>query len=204
MYTIGATGGMGAGKSEVLNYLKESRGAGLLPLDDVTRKMTEPGGVGFSFYVHEFGRGILLTNGTLDKTAIAARLFEDPAEKEKIDAFFRPMVQKAVKKAQNASKNAGKKLFVIESAILLEEHYDAFCDELWYIYADEATRRGRLKAARGYSDERIDRTFQRQLPDREFRARCDFVVDNSGSFEATKRAIDVRLDEILGEGVSRS
>ena len=47
------------------------------------------------------------------------------------------------------------KLLVLEAALLIEEDYGAICDELWYIYTSEENRRARLKASRGYSDEKI-------------------------------------------------
>ena len=48
---------------------------------------------------------------------------------------------------------------VVEAALFLEENYDAFCNETWYIYTSEDNRRLRLKESRGYSDEKIDRMF---------------------------------------------
>ena len=70
---------------------------------------------------------------------------------------------------------------VVEAALFLEENYDAFCDETWYIYTSEDNRRLRLKASRGYSDEKIDRMFAAQKSHEEFLERCQFVIDNNGS-----------------------
>lgn len=193
MRTIGVTGGIGAGKTEVLQYLRGRWEAYILPLDDVTRSMLNPGECGYAFYRNMWGAHVILEDGSLDKTKIASLLFDNPEKKREIDAFFRPYVMRAVREAKNRAQEEGHPFFIIESAILLEEHYDAFCDELWYIYADESTRSCRLMKARGYSEERIRETMGRQLPEQEFRLRCDFVVDNSGSFEETKKEIDARL-----------
>ncbi len=51
---------------------------------------------------------------------------------------------------------------VVEAALLLEEHYDEICDEIWYIYVDDAARRIRLKQSRGYSDRKIDDILKNQ------------------------------------------
>lgn len=65
---------------------------------------------------------------------------------------------------------------------LLEEHYDEICDEIWYIYVDDAARRVRLKQSRGYSDRKIDDILKNQQKDSVFRKSCQFVVDNSSDF----------------------
>ena len=72
--------------------------------------------------------------------------------------------------------------------------YDIICDELWYIYADEETRRERLKLSRGYSDEKIDSVFASQLSDEQFRSHCSRVIDNSHDEQMTLG----QLKEIIG------
>ena len=67
------------------------------------------------------------------------------------------------------------------------------CDELWYIYAEENVRRERLKASRGYTDERITQMIASQPGEERFRSVCTAVIDNSGDFEDTKRQIGERL-----------
>ena len=82
---------------------------------------------------------------------------------------------------------------MVEDALFLEENYDAFCNETWYIYTSEDNRRLRLKASRGYSDEKIDRMFAAQKSHEEFLERCQFVIVNNGSAEETHRQIDRRM-----------
>ena len=83
----------------------------------------------------------------------------------------------------------------VEAALLIEDHYDEICDELWYIYADERVRRARLKSDRNYTDERIDGIMENQLSEEEFSEACDFEIDNSGEFEETKKQIDQRMSK---------
>ena len=83
---------------------------------------------------------------------------------------------------------------VIEAALLLEEHYDQICDEIWYVYTQESVRRQRLQESRGYSDEKITQMMKTQLPDAYFREHCQFVVDNSSdNVENTYEQIDEGL-----------
>jgi dephospho-CoA kinase len=67
------------------------------------------------------------------------------------------------------------------------------CDECWYIYTSEENRRARLKASRGYSDEKIDSIFNCQLSEEAFRAACQEVIDNNGGREESFRQIDEAL-----------
>jgi dephospho-CoA kinase len=72
-------------------------------------------------------------------------------------------------------------VLVLEAALLIEEHYDEICDEIWYIYTKEEIRRKRLKSSRGYTDEKIDGIFSSQLGEAEYRRKCKTVIDNNGT-----------------------
>ena len=67
---------------------------------------------------------------------------------------------------------------IVEAALLIEEHYDELCDELWYVYASEETRKKRLMADRGYSEKKVDQIFAAQLPEAVYRQHCAVVIDN--------------------------
>ena len=79
---------------------------------------------------------------------------------------------------------------ILEAALLIEEHYDEICDELWYIYTSEENRRLRLKESRGYSDEKIDNIFASQLSEAEYRSACQKCIDNNGTVEHTYMQIE--------------
>ena len=100
-----------------------------------------------------------------------------------------------IRRAIENEKKQGTSYVFIEAALLIEDHYDEICDELWYIYADERVRRDRLRRDRNYSDEKIDGIMENQLSEEEFSEHCDFEVDNSGEFEDTKKQIDQRMSK---------
>ena len=81
----------------------------------------------------------------------------------------------------------------IEAALLIEDGYKKIVDELWYIFTKEEVRRERLKASRGYSDEKIDSIIASQLSEAEFRENSDFVIDNSGTMEESLLQIQKRM-----------
>ena len=82
MRIIGVTGGVGAGKSTVLELLKEEYGAELLMADAIGRKLQEPGGACYEAMRGLFGEGCLLEDGTFDRKQIAAQIFSDEVMKE--------------------------------------------------------------------------------------------------------------------------
>ena len=92
-------------------------------------------------------------------------------------------------------------LFFVEAALLIECGYLALVDEMWYIYADEQVRRERLKASRGYSEEKISQIMSKQLTEQRFRESCDFVIDNSGDLAESCRQVDGRLSAFCRKNI---
>jgi dephospho-CoA kinase len=190
---------MGAGKSRVLAYLEEKWNARTIRLDDISRDLLARNGLCYEQTIHIFGEEIVKPDGDLDRALIARMIFEDSRLRDRLNALVHPAVKAEVRRIAEEMRQLDAGLLVVEAALLIEGGYREICDELWYIYADEAVRRERLKSCRGYTDERIDGTFATQLSDNAFRACVDFVVDNSGSFENAARAIDSHLMKITGE-----
>ena len=87
--------------------------------------------------------------------------------------------------------------FFLEAALLIECGYDAIVDEMWYVYADVEQRRKRLRAGRGYSDEKIDSILAAQMSDQDYRSQCDFVLDNSRDVTYAYDQIDKKMGEYL-------
>ena len=113
--------------------------------------------------------------------------------RQKLNTIVHPAVKQEILRRIEQAKLENVSYTVVEAALFLEENYDAFCDETWYIYTDEKIRRQRLKESRGYSDERIDQIFRSQKTHEEFQKRCLFMIDNNGSEEETFRQIDRRM-----------
>ena len=77
----------------------------------------------------------------------------------------------------------------MEAALLIEEHYDEICDELWYIYTREEIREARLMESRGYSREKVQQIFSSQLKEAEYRKHCSVVIDNNEGLEEMQRRL---------------
>ena len=83
--------------------------------------------------------------------------------------------------------------------MLIEEHYDEICDELWYIYTREDIRKERLMRSRGYSPEKVQQIFDSQLQEAVYRKQCKVVIDNNGTVEDAIRQIDLAITNMENE-----
>ena len=192
---IGITGGVGSGKSEVLKYLEEEYGALVLRTDDMAKDMIESGGEYYDEAVELIGRDCLTEDGSFDRAKVAVKVFADKDLLQRYNAIIHPAVWRDMKAVSEAERRRGTPLVFIESALIVPKKDNETFDELWYVYASEPVRRERLKATRGYSDEKIDSIMANQISDDDFRTGCDVIIDNSGDLEDTK----ARIDRVLGE-----
>ena len=185
MKIIGITGGVGSGKSRVLSYLEETYDCVICQADHVAWELQRPGQKGYVEILKHFGSGILNEDGTINRAALGQIVFSNEKELLVLNSIMHPSVKSAIKEKIAEEQKKETELFVIEAALLIEEHYDEICDELWYIYTDEQKRRDRLKNSRGYTDEKIDSMMATQLPEAVFRKKCKVEIDNSRDFEYT-------------------
>lgn len=195
MKTIGITGGVGSGKSEILLYIREHYPCEIVLADDLAKQLQEPGQACYEPLVALLGKDIVGEDGRIIKPMMADKIFGDSALLENINALIHPAVVAEILRLRDlAGKNEKIRLFFVEAALLIENGFDKICDEMWYIYAKESVRRERLKASRGYSEEKITAMMARQLPENEFRKNCQVVIDNSASLAESIRQIDQVLE----------
>ncbi len=192
---IGITGGIGAGKTEILNYIQRHYKCEIYLADRVAEQLQEPGTACFQALVELLGEDVKSPDGRIDRGRMSERIFSDPALLERVNAIVHPAVREFLLERLDDAASAGEaELFFVEAALLIECGYREIVDELWYIYADRQVRSRRLEEQRGYSRDRISRIMSCQLPEEKFRECCDFVIDNSGTLEESYRQIDRRLE----------
>jgi len=193
---IGITGGVGAGKSEILKYIKENYNTRIILADQVANDLKEPGERCYEPLVSLLSEAVLLEDGRIDKGKMAQMIFQDKALLEKVNQLIHPAVKQFILEEIEKESALGKvDYFFIEAALLIEDHYDEIVDELWYIYAREDVRRIRLKESRGYSDEKIAAIMAGQLSEDEFLSNCHFRIDNSDTLEKAYLQIQHRMED---------
>ena len=211
MLIIGMTGGIGCGKSEVCRYLEKEYDAALLFTDLIAHEVMEPGTdcyrrltALFSGEMREwFPDGFLLPDGHLDRKKIGDVAFHHPQVLEKMNAVIHPAVWEEANARIRKAEEAGKKLVILESALLIGTDYRSICTEFWYVFADEDVRIRRLLASRDLTEEKAKSIMARQCTEETFRVGCDFVVDNSGDFAETAAAIDAHLDVLSAASLKK-
>lgn len=193
---IGITGGVGAGKSTVLNYIQKKCKCRVIFSDNVANDIKLKGMPCYEPIVSLLSKDILGDDLEIDKKKMAAKIFSDDSLLQKVNNIIHPAVNEYIfGEIEKERKSNELDYLFVEAALLIENGYDKIVDELWYIYASEEVRKQRLKASRNYSDEKINDIFKGQLKDEEFRKFADFVIDNSGDAKDTERQIDSKLGE---------
>lgn len=196
MKLIGITGGIGAGKTQVLSYIEHNCRCRILLADEAAHRVKEPGGPCYRALVSLLGTEVLQKDGFFDRKKMAAAIFTKKGLLEKTNEIIHPAVKDYILAEIEKERAAGKvDAFFVEAALLIEEGYGEILDELWYIYADAKVRRQRLMASRGYAKEKVEKIFESQLSEAEFRRHCKVVIDNGGSLSDTYMQIDERLKE---------
>ena len=137
MKLIGITGGVGAGKTQVLSYLASHCSCRILLADDVANEVKLPGQECYGQLVELLGEGVLDAEGRIDKGKMAALIFADRELLAKVNAIIHPAVKVYILQEVDKERKAGRiAFFFLEAALLIEEGYGKVADELWYIHAD--------------------------------------------------------------------
>lgn len=180
MKFIGLTGGVGAGKTTVLKAMKQMYRVHILIADEIAHEQMEPGTMCYKRLHEAFGScDIWRENGSINRSKLAQLLFSDEEKRRTLNGIVHPAVKEYILGEVEKERQKGYYEYVIlEAALLIEDHYDTLCDELWYVYASEQTRKKRLMADRGYTVEKVERIFAAQLSDEVFRKYCSVVIDN--------------------------
>jgi dephospho-CoA kinase len=196
--TIGLTGGIGSGKSTVAEMLA-ALGARVVDADKVGHDVYRPGTAGFRRVVDAFGPGIVAADGTIDRRALGAIVFADPAALARLNAIVHPLIAAELARrvaALRADGYAGP--LVIEAAVLLEAGWRSLVDRLWVVSVSPETAIARVAAARGLPRAEVERRLAAQTSDAERRRAADLVIDNDGSREALRAAVEAAWRTVVG------
>ena len=150
MQVIGITGGAGAGKSAILEYLVQNYRVKSLEADRIAQMLMEPGTDCYQKLMKFLPAEAYNPDDTINRPALAALLFDSEELRRQVNEAVHPAVKEYILVQIAEQQRIGVMDFIIiEAALLIEEHYEEICDELWYIYATEDTRRQRLMQSRG-------------------------------------------------------
>ena len=180
MLRIGLTGGIGAGKSTVASLLA-GHGALVVDADRIAREVVQPGTPGLAAVVAEFGEGVLAADGALDRPALAALVFGDPAARARLDAVVHPLVR--ARAAELVAAAPADAVVVQDVPLLVETGQAGSFDLVLVVETDLETRVARL-VERGLSDQDARARIASQATDEQRRAVADVVLRNDGDRDA--------------------
>jgi dephospho-CoA kinase len=193
---VGLTGGIGSGKSTV-SALLAARGAVIVDADAITRSLQQPGQPVFEAMVERFGPGIVATDGTLDRPAVAAIVFNDEQARKDLEAIVHPAVGAAM--LQQLQEHSSTDAIVVYDVPLLVESGRTGYGAVIVVDVDPDIAVERLVAHRGF-DEGDARARIANQASRERRLEvADRVVDNSGTLAELQVQVDEVWDWLVGE-----
>ena len=195
--TVGITGGIGSGKSTVAKILAEN-GAPVLDADKVGHSIYEPGGPAYDDVTAAFGRGILASNGRIDRKKLGAIVFADREALATLNAIVHPKMFDRMRAMVEELRAGGERSpIVIEAAILIEANWQALFDEIWLVVAGKDQVVRRVEIERGLKPEQTEARIKAQLPDNERRKFATAVIDNSSTIEELRAKVTKLWDELL-------
>jgi dephospho-CoA kinase len=186
---IGITGGIGAGKSVVTEYLR-TKGLVVIDADEVQREATRPGEIAMLQLAEEIGDDIFLESGELNRPMLADLMFSDPDILFTVNLILHSDIRERINK-----KIAAEEGVVFLSVPLLFESGGRWnCHSVWLVTADEDMRLARAMARDGLGEADVRARMAAQMPEEEKRAMADVVIDNTGTISQLHERVDNELN----------
>jgi len=199
MRVIGLTGGIASGKTTVSSILKDL-GAVVIDADEVARRMVEPGQPAWQDILATFGPGVLNDDRTLNRPALAARVFGNPELLQKLNRITHPRVREYIEqKLAYLREQRPDAVVVLDVPLLYESGMDKMADEVWVVWVDEEVELARLMERDGLAREDALKRLRAQMPLREKARRADRVIDNTGTRQETARQTTRFFNESIGQ-----
>lgn len=182
-------------------------GAVVIDADAVGHELLKDARIGRQI-VERFGSGVLAGAGgepdqapTIDRKALGAIVFSDPAARRDLEGILHPGMRawfRAVIERERSMRARGGSMVVLDAAILLEAGWDDLCDLIVFVDAPREERMRRLQEQRGWSSEKLEAREEAQWPADLKRSRADLVINNDAGVESLRREVE-RIEAILAE-----
>lgn len=188
MLLVGLTGGIATGKSTVAKMFAE-RGAAIVDADRIARALQEPGQPCHRQIVDAFGPEILDRAGRIDRRRLAARVFADPAARQRLEAIMHPAIRQACESEIRAAEASGRTVCIVDAALILETGRRDRFHRIVVVSAPEEVQVDRLVRARGLTAAEARQRLASQWTTAAKAAMADFVIDNGGDLARTAQQV---------------
>ncbi len=193
MIVIGLTGSIGMGKSTVTKMFAEE-GAPGFDSDAAVHALYAAGGAAVGPVEAAFPG--VTKDGAIDRAALSARVVGNPEQIKALELIVHPLVRRAQMQFLQDQRDAGAPFVVLDIPLLFEGSGAKFVDKIVVVSAPAEVQRARVLARPGMTAEKFEAILALQMPDAEKRARADFVIDTSGSFDDTRAQVRSVLDAL--------
>lgn len=198
-HIVGLTGGIATGKSTVADMFR-TRGVVVIDADELSRRIVEPGRPALQEIVDTFGSEVLADDGTLDRARLADEIFRDDDARQQLEAITHPRIAEAMFDDARRAFDDGHDWVVYEAALLVETGSDRILDALIVVDCSPETQLERLRRRDDFDEDEARRRIDSQMPLADKRRAADWIVDNDGPLEATRRQVrrlKERIDELI-------
>jgi dephospho-CoA kinase len=195
MRVVGLTGNFGSGKSTVADMFRQA-GIPVIDADRISREVTAAGGRAYGEVVREFGDGILLPGGEIDRKRLGEMVFADPERRSRLEAITHPAILEAMREALSGLERNGHRVVIVEAALVHESGRRGLFGEVITVLCGDETQLRRVTARDGITREQAAARLRAQMDAADKAHRSDHVIDNSGSPSDTRRQVE-RIAQIL-------
>lgn len=187
MKIVGVIGGIGSGKSMIVELLKSNYNAYVIKSDDIGHNIISKGTKSYKLIVNYFGNEILQPNFEINRAKLGDIVFNDSDKLKTLNSFTHPFIYDKIKEEIN-KVNSNTILYdfiVIELPLIIDSIINELIDEIWYINSDINIRKQRLLISRNITEDKINSIIHLQNEETQFLAIADYIIDNSGSIDNT-------------------
>lgn len=192
---IGLTGGIASGKSTVTQFFKD-RDVPVIDADILGHRTYDPGTDTFNAVVATFGDDLVAADGTIDRRVLGGKVFGKPDELKRLTDIVWPGIRKLAGEALSEFEAAGNDLVVLEAAVLFEAGWEDLTTEVWVVVVEPGLAVQRLATRNGLDEAAARARIDSQLSNAERTARADVVVENNGTLDELKSAIQAAWNEL--------
>ncbi|MDO5156596.1 MAG: dephospho-CoA kinase [Eubacteriales bacterium] len=194
MKIIGITGGIGTGKSTILNILKEKHHAYIIETDKLAHHLMLPGEAAYTEIVKCFGEDILTDDKCINRTKLGAIVFQNQEKLAQLNAIVHPAVKQYILQDIEKQKNSHTvSYYIIEAALLIEDGYHQICDEIWCVHVEKEERIKRLMSGRGGTRQKWESIIASQSSDTYYRENSNCIIENMGDI----KNIESQIEQLL-------
>ncbi len=194
MIVLGLTGSIGMGKSTA-GAMFADRGVPMISADEIVHDLYS----GKAAPLIEAAFPGTVDGGTVNREKLSAAVLNNEPAFRKLEAIIHPLVEEQRLEFVENQRRKGKSLVVLDIPLLFEGGGESAVDKVVVVSCGAEQQKQRVMKRPGMTEEKFAAILARQLPDAEKRTRADFVIDTSGSFDATRAQIDTLIDRLTGK-----